>query len=869
MIELQDLTKSYRTRHGRHYVFRDLNFRFPEKANIALIGPNGAGKSTLLRIIGGIEAPDHGRVVTDKRISFPVGLSGGFQGTLTGRDNAKFVCRVYGANADEVREKVQFVEDFAELGKYFDMPIKTYSSGMRSRLIFGLSMAFDFEYYLLDEVGAVGDAGFKAKSRELLEERIGRANIICVSHSMELIRSQCDQVVLLRGGQASLFADIEEGIRAYQGDAYEPAKKKKKKKKKRSAESADASASSGDASRSGRRKRRRTRDARRADQSSQTTGDSTNELIPDQPLVEKPVEERKATRRGRRTDRGERTRRGTRAPGVDAIAGPDGESAEQAVAATGTKAGSADGSPDAGDRRAKRIARRERRSPDEATTNEQSDRKRSRADGVVSTAHDESGRRARRRSRRTESSNGGMAPRPEVKAGGRGRRRQDSGWLDGDTERKDERTTRRTRAAQDAPQAERNDRARRADDRGAQTRPTAGATDQRKRRSDRRGGDKAASASPGGTADQRQRTERRHPRGSAAADRRAESVAAPSNRRRTRSAASKVAVPERGRQSGNDAAARDDAVPAGQSDREIRRQARRAAKDGVAESVAPRAVGRERRSAGREAVGGDDALRTRDRSLRRRNRKGDESPSDRRPVQDFLATNAERAAGGGKASRAGVARSGRESGADGRTAGHRGARDRPEPVESGSIAESSGSRRGVRRGRDASGASSAPTAEAGPSPDRRPRQARSKGPESPSPSAPKTVADPGAAALAPSTLRGDRAGRSGDFLEDRRSRRTRQEGADRPRSRDRREAGDGGAGAATVVPGTGSDESSTARRKRVREHPAQREGRPRRGGERVPRSGRSAVGESTSVRKMAGPTPEQETTAVVDEAGNQ
>lgn len=227
MIELRSLTKSFRTPQGRHFVFRDLNFKFPEAANIGLIGRNGAGKSTLLRLIGGIDVPDHGAVVTDKRISFPVGLSGGFQRTMTGRDNAKFVCRIYGADSQQVREKVNFVEDFAELGKYFDMPIKTYSSGMRSRLIFGLSMAFDFDYYLMDEVGAVGDAGFKAKSQKLLEDKIGRANVICVSHGMATIRKQCDLVVLIQDGQAILYPDLEEGIRAYQGPDYQAPRPKR------------------------------------------------------------------------------------------------------------------------------------------------------------------------------------------------------------------------------------------------------------------------------------------------------------------------------------------------------------------------------------------------------------------------------------------------------------------------------------------------------------------------------------------------------------------------------------------------------------------------------------------------------------------
>jgi len=223
MIELQNLTKSYRLSNGeRRYIFRDLNFSFPERFNIGLIGRNGAGKSTLLRLIGGIDTPDHGHVVTDKRISWPVGLSGGLQGSLTGRDSVKFVCRIYGTTHDEMLEKIRFVQDFAEVGDYFDQPIKSYSSGMRARLNFGLSWAFDFDYYLMDEIGAVGDARFKQKSRELMEQRISQSNVILVSHAMPEIARLCDVVVLVSDGQAILYEDVDEGIRAYQQTAGVP-----------------------------------------------------------------------------------------------------------------------------------------------------------------------------------------------------------------------------------------------------------------------------------------------------------------------------------------------------------------------------------------------------------------------------------------------------------------------------------------------------------------------------------------------------------------------------------------------------------------------------------------------------------------------
>lgn len=218
MIELQNLTKSYPSEGGRRYVFRDLSFSFPSGVNIALIGRNGAGKSTLMRLLGGIDTPDHGHVVTDKSISWPVGLSGGFQGTLTGRDNVKFVCRIFGAGGAEMQDKIRFVKEFAEIGDYFDQPVKSYSSGMRSRLAFGLSMAFDFDYYLIDEVMAVGDAQFKRKSKTVLQERLQSSNLILVTHSMSEVAKLCDVVVLVEGGRATLYTDVRDGIEAYQGE---------------------------------------------------------------------------------------------------------------------------------------------------------------------------------------------------------------------------------------------------------------------------------------------------------------------------------------------------------------------------------------------------------------------------------------------------------------------------------------------------------------------------------------------------------------------------------------------------------------------------------------------------------------------------
>lgn len=215
MIKIENLTKSYRTPTGRHYVFKDLNIEIPSGKSVAFIGRNGAGKSTLLRMIGGIDRPDSGKIITNKTISWPVGLAGGFQGSLTGRENVKFVARLY-AKQEELKEKVEFVEEFAELGKYFDMPIKTYSSGMRSRLGFGLSMAFKFDYYIVDEVTAVGDARFKEKCAQLFKERHKESSFLMVSHSLNSLKEFCDVAIVFKNSYIiGYYENVQSGIDEY------------------------------------------------------------------------------------------------------------------------------------------------------------------------------------------------------------------------------------------------------------------------------------------------------------------------------------------------------------------------------------------------------------------------------------------------------------------------------------------------------------------------------------------------------------------------------------------------------------------------------------------------------------------------------
>jgi len=216
VIELRNLTKYYPTEHGKKYVFKNLNVTFPGGHSIGLLGRNGAGKSTLLRILGGIEAPDAGEVVCDESISWPVGLSGGFQGSLSARDNVRFVCRVFGAYGAEMDRIVKYVEDFAELGDYFDLPVGIYSHGMKSRVTFGTSMAFDFDYYLIDEVMAVGDPIFRKKSSAVFKEKLDGASVILVSHNLREIGEMCDSAMVVERGEVTVFEDVQEGISYYQ-----------------------------------------------------------------------------------------------------------------------------------------------------------------------------------------------------------------------------------------------------------------------------------------------------------------------------------------------------------------------------------------------------------------------------------------------------------------------------------------------------------------------------------------------------------------------------------------------------------------------------------------------------------------------------
>lgn len=213
MIQLTEVTKGYMTPAGMHVVLDNIDAVFPTAQSIGILGRNGAGKSTLLRVLGGAELPDKGEVTRRGRVSWPIGFAGGFSGSLTGRENCRFVARLYQADLDEV---CNFAQEFADIGDYFHMPVRTYSSGMRARLAFGLSMAIDFDTYLVDEVTAVGDTNFQKKCRDAFAERQERSSVIIVSHQMSTIKQYCSRCAVLHRGRLTFYDDLAEATKLYE-----------------------------------------------------------------------------------------------------------------------------------------------------------------------------------------------------------------------------------------------------------------------------------------------------------------------------------------------------------------------------------------------------------------------------------------------------------------------------------------------------------------------------------------------------------------------------------------------------------------------------------------------------------------------------
>ncbi len=212
MIQLDRVFKFYRTGSHVKIVLDHISTVFQSGRSYGLLGVNGAGKSTTIRLIAGTELPNAGRVRRSVRVSWPLGLAGGFHPLMTGRENVKFVARAYG---EDVRKVIEFVEVFAELGDFMDVPVRTYSSGMGARLAYGLSMAIEFECYLIDESLAVGDARFQARCKKIFDYRRANADIILVSHSIETIKDYCDHAGVLVDGQLIMFESVEKAIEMY------------------------------------------------------------------------------------------------------------------------------------------------------------------------------------------------------------------------------------------------------------------------------------------------------------------------------------------------------------------------------------------------------------------------------------------------------------------------------------------------------------------------------------------------------------------------------------------------------------------------------------------------------------------------------
>ena len=212
MISVEHVSKRYPTRSGWRDVLKDVSFTLNKGEKVGILGRNGAGKSTLIRLVSGVEPPTTGEIKRTMSISWPLAFSGAFQGSLTGMDNLRFICRIYDVDMDYVRD---FTEEFSELGQYLYEPVKRYSAGMKARLAFALSLAVEFDCYLIDEVIAVGDSRFKDKCKYELFERRKDRSIILVSHSYSAMKQYCDNAMVLDAGRMYHFDNMDAAYQHY------------------------------------------------------------------------------------------------------------------------------------------------------------------------------------------------------------------------------------------------------------------------------------------------------------------------------------------------------------------------------------------------------------------------------------------------------------------------------------------------------------------------------------------------------------------------------------------------------------------------------------------------------------------------------
>ncbi|MBQ8708381.1 MAG: ABC transporter ATP-binding protein [Succinivibrionaceae bacterium] len=213
MIRMENLTKKFRLKNGGYkYVLDDVSYTFEEGVNTGILGLNGTGKSTLLKLLCGSSLPSSGRVTRNSTISWPVGFTGFVVGNLTGYQNLRFISRIY---KSDYRKDRRFVEEFTELGDYLNEPVKTYSSGMRSKLNFALSMAIGFDFYLIDEAFSVGDAAFRKKGEEIFQQRMKESTVIVVSHSISNITKLCSKAVVLDQAKFHTYETLDEAVEVY------------------------------------------------------------------------------------------------------------------------------------------------------------------------------------------------------------------------------------------------------------------------------------------------------------------------------------------------------------------------------------------------------------------------------------------------------------------------------------------------------------------------------------------------------------------------------------------------------------------------------------------------------------------------------
>lgn len=225
MIELINVSKYYPTEFGRHYVFKNVSLKLPLDKNVGVLGPNGAGKSTFLRLLGGADAPSEGRIIKSGSISPPMGLTPSLQPSLTASENMRFAGRIYGLDRDEINETIEFVRNLTGIGKYFDLPVATYSSGMRSRVAFAINISLSFDFYLFDELSAGGDKEFRKITAQMVQQRLKTSKFIVASHRVEELLELCDTGIIIQNGELTYFDSIRDAVTAY-GDieALESAK---------------------------------------------------------------------------------------------------------------------------------------------------------------------------------------------------------------------------------------------------------------------------------------------------------------------------------------------------------------------------------------------------------------------------------------------------------------------------------------------------------------------------------------------------------------------------------------------------------------------------------------------------------------------